>query len=88
LLHHILSICPSHRCTHCGTRRSNHLVEKTFDVSHKYSLKPDRSTIGSDTTCWATVGAKSSGRDFREEPGEGTQDEKTPHPIQNLKVFK
>ncbi|MED6181310.1 Transmembrane 9 superfamily member 12 [Stylosanthes scabra] len=39
------------RCTNRGTHRSNHLVVKTFDASHKYSLKPGRSTIGSDTTC-------------------------------------
>ncbi|MED6119968.1 hypothetical protein PIB30_016556 [Stylosanthes scabra] len=31
-------------------------------------------------------GAKSSGSDFREEPSEETQVEKTPHPTQNLKV--
>ncbi|MED6186516.1 hypothetical protein PIB30_067413 [Stylosanthes scabra] len=29
-----------------------------------------------------------SRRDFREEPSEETQDEKTPHPTQNLKVSK
>ncbi|MED6157314.1 hypothetical protein PIB30_022136 [Stylosanthes scabra] len=61
LLHHISSICPSHRRTIRGTRRSNNLVEKTFDASHKYSLKLGRSTIGFDTTCWATVGSKTIG---------------------------
>ncbi|MED6111350.1 hypothetical protein PIB30_051562 [Stylosanthes scabra] len=63
LIHHISSIRPSHRRTNRGTRRSNHLVEKTFDTSHKYSLKPGRSTIDSDTTCWATVGRKTVGRE-------------------------
>ncbi|MED6128738.1 hypothetical protein PIB30_100867, partial [Stylosanthes scabra] len=32
-------------------------------------------------------GAKPSERLFREEPSEGTQDEKTPHATQNLKVL-
>ncbi|MED6131020.1 hypothetical protein PIB30_005973 [Stylosanthes scabra] len=33
-------------------------LSRSSRTSHKYSLKPDQLTIGSDTTCWATVGSK------------------------------